>query len=224
MVNILLNLSNDDLLRNRDNYLKELCVHLKFFANSLYITDLKNALKTGKVCKTYIVSSQNCQSSFDFFFFNWLQRRDMKVSEFMQGLLAGNYNSAKTDLNISIREGKGIRTYSPFSEVKPIKIPSKWTIQHVWKAIIAGQISYGICNGVYTDDYAYDAASNFRQGEINVLNLAKKIIKSPSGWWVTATAPQNGNIKLSVNCGQFNYNTVFFEIEEETLVADQVAQ
>ena len=49
-------------------------------------------------------------------------------------------------------------------KIRPIKTPEKWTLPHVWKAILSGQIYMGQCDGRYTDDYAYDAAVDFKSG------------------------------------------------------------
>lgn len=225
MYKVIENLGKDEMLNNWDEtYVKSLNIALKFYTNCLYITDLSNALKAGKTCITYSLADIDYNNdSFHCTFFNWLTAQGLEFEQFAKNLLAGSYNTDNTGLKITIREQKGVNTFSPFVEVKAIKQPEKWTLPHVWKAILSGQIKQGICDGVYTDDYAFDAACNFQEGSISVIGLAKKLIESPSGWWVSARGEENGVIKLSVNCHHFDNNTLFFETEnKKEVITDPV--
>src|SRR5690606_6225857 len=99
-----------------------------------------------------------------------------------------------------------------FVKIKPIKKPEKWTVAHVWKAILAGQIYKGVKDGYYTDDYAHDAAVNFKTGSrIHLPSLAKKVIENPSGWRVYVDKEENGITQLSFNCHSFDCNTLYFD-------------
>lgn len=168
--------TNDEYWNDwNENFVVDLNVRFKFYTGELYITDLTNALKPGKSCTTFVISSMDYNSDqFRCEFFNWLSARQMQMGEFIQNLLADIYNTDNTGLNISKHEKKGVNTFSPLVAIKPIHVPAKWTLPHVWKAILAGQIRLGFCDGVYTDDYAYDAATNFKKGGINVVRFAKK--------------------------------------------------
>lgn len=101
----------------------------------------------------------------------------------------------------------GRRVFSPFVKVHPLPAaPAKWTIPHVIRALLNGQFADLQCTGVYTDDYAYDAAANYRQGVItNATAFARRIIESPSGWWTGA----NGD-SVSVCCHSFDNNRFRF--------------
>lgn len=108
-------------------------------------------------------------------------------------------------------ERKAAQTFLPFASVKSIKNPKKWTIGHVWKAILAGQIQTVFCQQRLTDDYRFDAATNFGAGELDPFEFARDLIEERSGWWVSAKEDEKGKIALSVNLYHFNYNTMIFE-------------
>ena len=71
----------------------------------------------------------------------------------------------------------------------------------------------GQCDGRYTDDYAYDAAVDFRSGmELHLPSFAKELIEDPSGWHVYPSSKgKDGLVQLSVNCHSFNMNTLHYD-------------
>lgn len=204
-------ITRDELFHNSydDHYIKTPCVKIHMYRNCGHITDLTNALKVGKTCIQYVIFTETSESRDDFksSFFNWLTDHSITLETFLEKLLAGEQFDG---LQINTREQKGVNTFSPFAEIKPIKTPAKWTIPHIWKAILAGQIVKGACDGYYTDDYARDAADNYRQGPIDVKALAQKLIESPSGWWCSVDGSNKGIIQLSVNCHHFDTNTLWY--------------
>jgi hypothetical protein len=79
-------------------------------------------------------------------------------------LLVGNAR-----LKIYRDEEKAAKVFSPFvvDRVKPVtEMPEKWTILHLRKILANGQFRSYTQDFYYTDDYAYDAAVNFRKGYI----------------------------------------------------------
>lgn len=112
-------------------------------------------------------------------------------------------------LSIHRGERKAIRVFSPFAKVKPLPAkPAKWTVAHVVRALMAGQFSSLKCNGVYSDDYAYDAAVNFHQGEIkNAVAFARRIMENPSGWWA-----HEDSDSVSICCHHFDSNEFVFKL------------
>ena len=75
-------------------------------------------------------------------------------------------------------------TYNPnqLQRIKPLKkAPKKWTLPMAIRAMVNGQVK-ATCDGNYSDDYAFDAATNYGKGNVNCGSLAKKIIKHKSGW------------------------------------------
>ncbi len=205
-------------------YIKDLNIHLKHFSgyDDYTITDVTNALKTGAVCNRYAIRSNAPHGNL--VITNWLLSNfgnDMnkivnciKAYEFIpeQGYYK-DITITMDDYVISITktELKSINTYSPFNHanIKPLtEIPKKWIMKHAVKAILNNQFDNLYCNGVLTDDYAYDAASNFRQGTIkNPIAFIKSIIESPSGWWTTL---DGNSVKLC--CHSFDSNSFTLKI------------
>jgi hypothetical protein len=190
-------------------YIQDINIYIHSFSNSLTIIDLQNALKTGLTCKRYSITLKEYNNNTNVLC--ELYNNNLKtVKEIYQSITEGSFNIET--LQIETGEEKSMRTFSPFTEIKPIKKPEKWTISHIWKAILSGQIYKGECRGNYTDDYAYDATVNFHEGrKLNLIYLAKEVIESPSGWWVSSKELSNGIIELSFNCHHFNNNTLYFD-------------
>ena len=165
-------------------------------ADSIRVTDLTHALATGKECR--YVSIRNWQDSCGAV--NHVRGR------YREQLDEHTADSKDGTLEIYTGTEAGRRTFSPFAldRIKPLKAkPRKWTIPHVIRALINGQYEELKCNGVYTDDYAYDAAVNCRRGTIsNALEFCRGIIKSPGGWWAMA---QEGG-RVSICCHSFDSN------------------
>lgn len=199
--------SNIELDPYRSYYFADINAYIHFYRDSAVIIDLTNALKAGKTCKRYYIEHKEWKNEGI-----WCDLVNNGIRTFTE-----LYNRVITGLNIdtlrvTITEEKAINTFSPFVEIKPIKKPKKWTIAHVWKAILAGQIYKGVKDGHYTDDYAHDAAVNFKTGSrIHLPSLAKQVIENPSGWRVYVDKEENGIIQLSFNCYSFDCNTLYFD-------------
>jgi hypothetical protein len=195
-------------LRYNDNYFKEENLYVHAYSSSISVEDLTNALKKGEQVKAYSISTTGYINDFEGFVRGYINDNDLSLKEFIYEFIEGNYDTEIFE--VIPRNVQSVRVFSPFVEMKPIKAPEKWTLSHVTKAILAGQIKSGKCDGNYTDDYAHDAEVNYNRGMIDVLDLAAKIIDSPSGWRVRKDEETDSYIKLSVDCHSFNYNTVYF--------------
>jgi len=199
--------SNIELDTYNSHYFADINAYIHFYRDSAIVIDLTDALKAGKTCKQYYIGHKERKNE------------GIRADLVNNGITTFKelYNRVTAGLNIdtlrvTITEEKAINTFSPFVEIKPIKKPEKWTIAHVWKAILAGQIYKGVKDGHYTDDYAYDAAVNFQSGSrIHLPTLAKKVIRNPSGWHVYVDKEENGIIQLSFNCHSFDCNTLYFD-------------
>jgi len=135
------------LINGRNNYFKDLNICFTKYYDAIYITDLENALKTGKECKEYIIKIE--------------KNKYMPYSKkFILDLKNGKY-----DNSVSIRTHKSIKIFTPFVKIKPIKIPTKWKISNIWKAILSGQITKITKKYRTTDDFAYDNSVNFEKGK-----------------------------------------------------------
>ena len=101
------------------------------------------------------------------------------------------------------------------SIIKPLtKMPKKWSIPHIVRALVNEQYENLKKNSYYTDDYAWDNACNFREGRISdAIEFARGIIEHPDGWraWI------NTNGVVSLNCYSFNNNEFTPKIEEKSM-------
>lgn len=116
--------------------------------------------------------------------------------------------------NIKIYKGKkrAVDVFNPLTikeTYKPLKeAPKKWTLTHAIRAIVNSQFEDLKCDGVYTDDYAYDNAVNFQIKEIkNTAPFLEKIIQHKSGWRV-----YEYDGKIHINCHSFDTNSFKLKI------------
>jgi len=212
MIKINETLKGKDLfnLRIDENYFREENCYVKTYRNSIIFIDLRNAFQARKTVSEYRIQDNNKFSDdVEIEVSDWLSQNNIDLKEFYYMLINDDVPS-NFPVEINKSELNSTRVYSPFSELKPIKEPKKWNIGHVKKALLTGQISSGKCDLYLTDDYARDNANNFGRGDINVMELAKKIIERPSGWWVSVDKENDEYIVLSVNCHHFDYNTLVF--------------
>ena len=180
------------------------------------VTDLTNALLPGKTCRTFTLKLDGPHGHLHVT--NWISRKfgnDIRALfsycdglEYPQGRWGIEPHRIQTEngeITVYKDDESGVRTFSPFSlsALKPLKaIPAKWTMRHVYAAIANKQFKRLQCKGVYTDDYAWDDAVNYRKGDIkSPLDFLQSIIDSPSGWRCYAS----GN-SVAVNCHHFDTN------------------
>lgn len=188
-----------------DGYFRDINAYVEVSTQRIAITDLTNAMLPGKTCKRIVLQPEDeyspnvMHAGLDTFravydtFFVREEKPDMECRIW------------KSDLKAS-------RVFSPFRKIRPIKTPEKWTLPHVWKAILSGQIYMGQCDGRYTDDYAYDAAVDFKSGmELHLPSFARRLIEEPSGWHVYPDKTRGNVTYLSVNCYSFNLNTLHYD-------------
>jgi hypothetical protein len=168
-----------DLNDHGDIYVRAENIKVWQGADSIRVTDLTNALATGTECR--YVSIRNWKDSCGAV--NHVRGR------YREQLDEHTEDAQDGTLEIYTGTEPGRRTFSPFAvdRVKPLKAkPGKWTIPHVIRCLLNGQYEGLKCNGVYTDDYAWDAAVDFKRGAIaDAVEFCRDIIKSPSGWWVS---------------------------------------
>lgn len=185
------------------------------YEGQIVIQDLTNALKVGKDCAEVKLCKDidRNRETIGCVLGNYLRERKMTLPQFFRDALAGRFPADLSEFfRVYKSADKGVNTFSPFATVKPITAPSKWTLPHVWKAILAGQITSGKIDQITTDDYAYDAAVNFHANESILLqSFARELIESPSGWWVYVAKETEDTIQLSVSCHSFDLRTLYFD-------------
>jgi len=202
---------NKHTIYDRKNKLK-----LTYYSGfgDIYIMDISNAGKRGKTCLQISIKLEKPDRHYcthNFFRASLVETFKELRSLDMSGVDRFSSKEIERDgrkWHISHFEERSARIFSPFNLLeiyKPLKEePKKWTVPHALRAIINGQYEYLKCNGVYTDDYAYDAAVNFKKGEItgNII-FAVRILTSPSGWHCWKDS-EDGSINIS--CHSFDSN------------------
>lgn len=189
----------------REGYFCDINAYIFAGIDRVVIRDLTNALTPGKECPELELSLKDRQSGN-------IITGDMRTFREIYDRLFVSRESPDLDVYAFNRTMKSMHTFTPFKQINSIKTPKKWTIPHVWKAILSGQIFEGHCTGRYTDDYAYDAAVNFHEGrELNLPSFAKKLIEDPSGWGVSPWKVNGETITLSVCCYSFDMNEFQFD-------------
>ena len=184
-------------------YFQDIQAYMEVRVQQICIVDLRNALIPGRECERLVLQPYDPYSS-GCLYSGLNTFREVYEKFFVRRELP--------DCHVYASALKSINVFTPFKEIKPIKVPAKWTLPHVWKAILSGQIYEGKCDGRYTDDYAYDAAVGFRSGvRLYLPSFAKALIESPSGWRVYADHTDGDQVQLSVDCYTFNLNTLQFD-------------
>lgn len=203
--------SNVSIFDKRGGYFYDVNAYVWFYDGSAVVYDLENALQTGKTCTRYSINQTEWKGNDRWSILNPFQ--DAGCKNFNDVVMAIKNGNEIDGISVQKSESKAIGVFSPFVKIKPIKIPAKWTKAHVWKAILAGQIFKGEVDGYYTDDYAYDNATNFSTGRpVHLPTLAKDLIESSSdGIRIYPTNERDGVIALSVNNYSFDCKTVWFE-------------
>ena len=207
-------------------FFEELSIRYKTYAASIVVTFLDNALLAGKVCPEITIHhtgfpADRCA------IYNWLQAEQGAFSfttlrSFLEQRFSvlfeqtdHNYYQridVAQDVAVSLALPKSTRTFSPFalSRLKPLKsVPEKLNLTHVRRALANGQFSNLRCNSYLTDDYADDAARNFRRGPIEAMPMIEELVTSPAGWW-THLDPNSNSVSLC--CHQFDSNSFVLKV------------
>lgn len=186
-------------------YFADINAYVEVSVRHIVIKDLRDALIPGKECARMVLE-QNDPYASPLLYAGLETFREVYDKFFIRRELP--------DCRVYESSTRSMKTFTPFKPIRPIRLPAKWTLPHVWKAILSGQIYQGWCTGRYTDDYAYDAAVNFHSGRgLHLPSFAKELIEDPSGWYVHPDKAEGTSIPLSVNCYSFNTNTLLFDAD-----------
>ena len=158
------------------------------------LTDITTAGVPGKVCHSYRISgkikeiSSLFEHNFDDVYFQIATNSFENVTVYKSVIKAIDVFNPMT-----IKQ-----TYKPLKEE-----PSKWTIKHALRAIVHHQFENLMCDGYYTDDYAWDNANNYGIKEIKyTADFLKKIIEHKNGWRV-----YKYDDRICINCYHFDTNS-----------------
>lgn len=189
---------------HNDGYFQDINAYIHVRPQRITIVDLTNALIPGKECESITFEKKDEYSSLCLYS-GCKTMRDLYERFYVKRELPET-------CRVYTRQRRSMETFTPFKQIKPIRIPKKWTLPHVWKAILAGQVYQGKVDGKYSDDYAYDAAMGYHEGrQLDLPSFAKELIESSSGWRVTATNTDGDKVTLSVDCYSFDMNTLLFQ-------------
>lgn len=179
-----------DIIRNKTGntfYTDDGKYAIKAYHEQVKIIDLTNALKTGKTCPSYWMDDRMGDNSI----FNAFDRNltlDQILAHFEAGTLKDIADPEYATFTFGMYQEKGMTVFSPFAigNLKRVKkLPSRVSISHVVKLIANGQFKYLGRNYKYTDDYAYDAATNHgKLDNVNPIDVVERLIgfKHRSPW------------------------------------------
>lgn len=166
-------------------YFAEENCRIEFYRTSIYITDLSKAMKSGKECekKTFYTSNQQFGNVGEM----GVTLRNQGIETYSDLLKAKSLPEFQSEVKMV----KGVRVFSPFAEVKPIQEPNKWTVNHLAKAILSGQIYHG--------DLSANTSTGFETMGIDLPDMARKMIEEPTKQlWFTANKQEDGQIHVSL--------------------------
>ena len=126
-------------------YFQDIQAYMEVRVQQICIVDLRNALIPGRECEQLVLQPHDPYSS-ECLYSGLNTFREVYEKFFVRRELP--------DCRVYTSTLKSMNVFTPFKWIKPIKVPAKWTLPHVWKAILSGQIYEGHCAGRYTDDYA----------------------------------------------------------------------
>lgn len=207
-----------------DFYVKDIDLLIHRYNSSIEFTYMANAMKKGKKCLRLSVSTHKHDGPADL----WDFVREMEgmlenlvIMAAIDGKDGGKcFGNEKIEVYYSNRDSYHIFHPVRYKEMlKPVKeMPAKMTLAHIYKIIANGQYDYLKCNGVYTDDYAYDAAMKFQEGSLDAVSFLERIYNRPSGWWCSKQPYAQGG-DISICCHSFDSNSIKINLSKGGKVA-----
>lgn len=186
-----------DIMRNEyeEVYTEDGKWMFKMYGNrSFTITDIADAMQTGKQCAYYTVEVKHGDPSVGLFnVFDGSTPLTKVVEMIKAGKLNGEVDHSL--FNTYSRTHRSVDMFNPFAlgKLKRVtNIPSRMTINHVIKMIANGQFSYLGRDYKYTDDYALDAANNHGKIEngVNPIALVQRMIGDRWSVWLSSRGEQ----------------------------------
>lgn len=149
--------------------------HTWGYGDCISVMDLSNAGKTGKNCTIWRLYPEDYNGHVS----NALTGEE-NIHNCGQLIRALREGRTLESLKVNTSEDKGIDTFSPFIEAKPLsKLPDEWNKRNLTSALLSGQIYMGQVDYHYTDDYAMDAANQFGEGVgIDIPNFVRDTVEN----------------------------------------------
>lgn len=205
-----------DLYKHREAYIRDLNISYRRLndGDGIYVTELENAGKNGKNCTEFAIYRRG---------YSGKDPIAMKlINDFGISSVSELYKSLQEekdfgfDVQIERRDRKGVETFSPFIEIKPLaKIPERWNKRNFTNAMLSGQIYGGQIEQRLTDDYRYDAGQNFSEGvPVDIVKSARDTVEN----WSSLAIVSTGGIESSSKCnidfydGYSTSKTYYFDL------------
>ena len=188
---------------------------------SLTITDGRDAFKPKSNCPVYRIEGQNYYNC-PVMNSDWMDFDLDTVVELLEAVEFPErvctygkhsyviYDHVEIDgLTIYRTDSEAKNCFNPnaLDRLKPVKslpeVGKTVRLPTVVKLLVNDQVS-AFRDQKLTDDYAWDAATDFGKGAVGNCWLAEELVESPSGW--RAYMREDG--KLTVACHSFEYHTL----------------
>lgn len=184
-------------------------------SGTIRILDTTNAYKRGKTCTSYTIYSEEYEKRWEILEAFQLSCRAIFDACEKLPFEEDSYE-AQSLMGVPVYKSveKGVSVYSPLhlDRLKPLKeIPKKWMVTHVIRLLANDQFEDLATSSRYTDDYAYDAATNYGEGAYDKHQMIEKLVESPSGWWFN-NGEKDGDY-LGINCHSFDYKGCTIRLE-----------
>ena len=212
-----------DLVHNREVEFKynNRDIRIHCFNTVVQITDVTNAKKRGKTCvkiSAYVNNHEDIDAckyvnytniaTLETFFENC---ENHEVGYTLTGIEHQGY---KYDVVVMASKDVIPAQYNLKSIYKPItelKLKNRYSIKinDIIRILINDNVQV-VQDGRYTDDYAWDAATNFNEGHtFNPVEFAKDLIKYNSGW--SAYVDNEDQKRIHINCYSFDCRSIYLD-------------
>mgnify|MGYP003317726056 CR=1 FL=1 len=195
-------------------------IRIQYFNDNMRITDVTNAKKRGKKCiqlevrafnnedidimqYMYITNIATIETFFDNFSIS-------EIGYFLQGIIHSKYVYSvwvAPSKEITPAEFNLKNIYKP---IKTLKVShNSINIYDIIRILVNNNVKV-IQDGRYTDDYAWDAETNYNKGyEFNPIKFAKELIKCKRGWH--AYLDRENKNRISICCYSFDNRSIYLE-------------
>lgn len=218
-----------DLMYNREVEFKynNRDIRIHYFSTMLEITDVTNAKKRSKTCVQINVYTDNnedidaCKymnetniATLETFFEKF---ETYEIGYFLNDIRHKGYvytvnNMPSTEIIPAQCNLKNI--YKPVHELK-LKNKHAIRINDIIRLLINNNVQV-VQDGRYTDDYAWDAETNFNKGHMfNPIEFAKQLIKYNGGW--SAYIDMENKKRIHINCYSFDCRSIYLDTPIQTV-------
>lgn len=178
---------------------------------SLVIEDLSNAHLRGEETVRYHIEQDYDAPDCALLNWEWMNRTPESLLNYLHStdIDMHQVNAHRLNDYLKVYKGttRGVNSWNPnrLDRIKPLKSrPKKWSIPNVIRALVNKQGHLHLDERL-TDDYAWDAATNFGRGDYDPHALAEDLVTTPSGYraWIR----DSDNNALVIACHHFLYYT-----------------